>query len=89
VGGANSSPKCHSVLEGTSYLWISLLERRRNLTPILKRGREIMPYCGYKFPPTLISSPNLLLKMVIRTNPLHCVWWQNLNHPLIIAEGGM
>ncbi len=57
---------------------------------LLKRGREIMPYYRYKFPPTLISSPNLLLKMVIRTlNPLHCVWWQNLNHPPIIAQGGM
>jgi len=49
-----------------------------------------MPYYRYKFPPTLISSPNLLLKMVIRTlNPLHCVRRQNLNHPPIIAEGGM
>jgi len=36
--GANSSPKCHSVLEGTSYLWISLLERRRNRTPTPKEG---------------------------------------------------
>ncbi len=57
---------------------------------LLKKGREIMPYYRYKFPPTLISSPNVLVKMVTRTlNPLHCVWWQNLYHPLIIAEGGM
>jgi hypothetical protein len=49
-----------------------------------------MPTYRCKIPPTLISSPNLLLKMVIRTlNPLHCVWWPNLNHPPIIAQGGM